>query len=452
MTCAAFWGACALLSPARAYEADVHYGLVKWLAHKAGYTDWQAEAIALGDNRVDSGMPSTLEVVLEYACIGHYPDAARAIQARHYPSAQALPALPRDRIVVPGSPAARHVLDDTVGRATSQEAQYLGLLGAALHPLQDSWSHAGEPSIPVLAASLHCDPTLASGPPERAGAGAHGANVTFVAPDDVVAMANATYTELLKYPVIQGQARTAAQWADLVDKVKRFAIARTKTEKRKWFREQGFESTDFLAGISLPDGPSAGSLEPFDHAMPQLTQFASQQHDAPPGTKEFFDRLLARWLSNEPVETVVGEMSAFGTNAGGKKSTDLQAARERADLVALMKLWKMRDHGSVESLAHAPRPFSAKQLAKVRAITAKGDGYVSPSSPVDAFVPLVAKGKYVSPLLPYIVRTIPSDDATRPRVIAIARLKHTPYDTVGWIAERVGSEWRLVDMVAAVDQ
>jgi len=39
----------------------------------------------------------------------------------------------------------------------------------------------------------------------------------------------------------------------------------------------------------------------------------------------------------------------------------------------------------------------------------------------------------------------------RPRAIAIARLRHAPYDTVGWIAERRGARWVLVDMVAMVD-
>ena len=54
------------------------------------------------------------------------------------------------------------------------------------------------------------------------------------------------------------------------------------------------------------------------------------------------------------------------------------------------------------------------------------------------------------PMLPYIVRALPTAGGAQ-RMIAIARLKHAPYDTVGWIAEQRGDRWVLIDMVSSVD-
>jgi hypothetical protein len=40
----------------------------------------------------------------------------------------------------------------------------------------------------------------------------------------------------------------------------------------------------------------------------------------------------------------------------------------------------------------------------------------------------------------------------RPRSIAITRLRHAPYDTLGLIAERDSRGWVLIDVVFTVDQ
>ncbi|WP_454742999.1 DUF6765 family protein [Cupriavidus necator] len=435
-----------------AYEADVHYGLVKWLALKADFTEWQAEAIAIGNTRVDSGTPTTQEIVLDYGCFEHDARAAQAIQSRHYPSPRHVPASPADRLVEPGGPAARALLKDTVTRANGKEAQFLSLFGAALHPLQDSWSHGGEPSIPAGGVYLHCDPTLASGPPNRGKGGAHSANATYVAPDDALAMAEATYAELQRFPLVQGRVRHAARWSDLVAGVNRFAVARTKTEKRRWFLAQSFASTDFLAGITLPDGPDAGPAGSIDNAMPPLSELASQQHNAPQGTRAFFDLLFTRWLSNEPAETIVAQLGVAEDSSGHTNSGTRRSGSKRAELSALMKLWKMRDHGAVEHLAHSSRPLSAGQMNEIQLLTARKTSFVNPKSPADALVALVLKGENPSQLLPYIVRDASDAASSRPRVVAIMRLKHAPYDTIGWIAERFGSDWRLVYIVATVDQ
>lgn len=439
-------------STAMAYEADVHFGLTYWLASKAGYADWQSKAIAVGDLRVDSGSASTLEVLLEYACAGDFPKVAREIQSRHYPSQRAVPAAPEDRVVERGSTAARARLLETIARAAGKEAQFLGLFGAGLHTLQDSWSHAGVPSVPAPGGGLKCNPQLVSGPPLRPGFGPHGANLTFVSSIDAIAMARATYQALLDFPALQGPPRKAEQWGSLINAVEKFAVARTKTDKRKWFLDQGIGTTDFLEGISLPDGPDPGPLNSDARSLPALISPISSQFDAPVDARKFFDGLIVRWFGDEPIENVVSDLAGRKTaDLGRKRSIASTGDPHLRNLVAKMKIWKFRDHGAVAQLAHAEHPLSTKQIAEVDSIAKRTSPYVV-SRAEEGLLPLVAKGESVSPLLPYILRMLPREEYPRPRAIAIARLKHAPYDTVGWIAERSDAGWELVDVVAVVDQ
>ena len=52
--------------------------------------------------------------------------------------------------------------------------------------------------------------------------------------------------------------------------------------------------------------------------------------------------------------------------------------------------------------------------------------------------------------MPYIARGLPAAGGA-PRMIAILRLRHAPYDTLGLIAERVEAGWKLTDVVGAAD-
>jgi hypothetical protein len=418
--------------PAHSYESDVHYGLTWWLAQKAGYPDWQARAIATGNFRVDSGLMSTLALLPEYACIVKDDAVAREIQERHYPSKAKVPADPHDRAVEPGSPAAREVLAKTLQAAKGHEAEYLGLFGAALHPLQDSWAHSGVPAAPSFG-SIGCDSKLAAVPPVRGNGGPHAADLTFVSPVPTVAMAKATYDALTAFPPVKGEHRTAQDWSSLEPVVRAFAEARSKTAKREWFVKQGIADTNFLEAITLPDGAKPGALHFDGRQLPPLEKAASMQYDVPLDAREFFDRLIVGWLGKEPVEAIVG------------------SSPRAAQLAARLKVWKLRDHGTSARLAHLTRPFTAAEIAQVNALSKQPEANVA-VAPEQAFFPLVTHTPNPSPLLPYILHSLPGQGASAPRAIAIARLKHAPRDTIGLIAEKSPSGWTLVDVVSVVDQ
>src|ERR1700712_857644 len=63
--------------PSFGFEADVHFGLTRWLALRAGFTPSQADAIATGDQRVDAGLVESTQLDLEYACAGRFPAVSR---------------------------------------------------------------------------------------------------------------------------------------------------------------------------------------------------------------------------------------------------------------------------------------------------------------------------------------------------------------------------------------
>jgi len=432
---------------AGAYESDVHYGLTKWLAVQAGFSDWQSEAIATGNFRVDSGLMSTLSVVLEYACFARDPSVAERVQQRHYPSAQVVPSPRERRTVAPGSEAARQQLHRALAGAVGREAQYLGLFGAAIHPLQDSWSHAGAPS--AVGATLGCDPQLAGGPPTVAGGNPHAAGHTYRSPKPTLAMAQATYEALTQYPPVQGQRRTPRLWSELIEDVNRFSAASSKTAKRQWFVTRGVEGTDFLEATSLPDGPEPGRLQFDGRQLPPLPAVASLQHDAPVEVRAFFDQAITRWAGDSPVESLINIIEDHDDTRVTR--ADKSGRSRAAQLVARLKLWKMRDHGSAAQLVHLARPFTATELLRVDALARRPGAYIK-VPPEQALFPLTALGPHASPLLPYIVRKLPPVAGKPARVIAILRLKHAPYDTLGWIAEQSGSGWSLKEIVSVPDQ
>ena len=454
------WAATFYCPAAGAYEADVHYGLTEWLARQAGFEESQARAIAVGNQRLDSGLVDTMELNIEHACVGRFESAARDVQQRHFPAATAIPVAPDERVVIAGGPAARKPLTDLLAITRGKEGLLLSRLGEALHTLQDSWSHAGVPGVLAPASGLGCDAAVASGhPASRGGPRSHAADLTYRYPNDALAMAQAVYTALLSYPPIHSQARRPVAWPAVASQVTDFIRARTKTEKRDWFVTNGGTGTEFLEGITLPDGPRPGALGFTGRKLPTLNAAPSPQWDAPADARAFFDMLINRWLGPEPVAGVVTVLAGGGRRVQAtdtkppvlKESAGRNSDVSLEELKARMTLWKLKDHGAAADLAHAPSPLTRAQQQTVQRLSADPAAFVSGTA-VDALFPVIAKSAQATPLLPYIVRSLPDAPDGSVRIIAIARLRHAPYDTIGWIAQRAQSGWVLAAMVSAPDQ
>ena len=420
-----------------AYESDVHYGLTRWLALKAGFDPGQADAIALGNQRLDGGLVDTLTMSAEIACEAQHSVVAAEHQQRHYPAAKAVPAAAVDREVQPGSAAARKSLAALHAMLPGKESLLLAKLGEAMHPLQDSWAHRGPPGVLASWGPMSCDSSLLSlHGPARGGPDSHNADLTSAAPADVLAAARASYQVLLDYPAVMGKLRRPAEFEALVPALERFARADTKAAKAQWFADQKFPDVSFLAGTTLPDGARPFTMVWNGRKLPPLEDDASQQHDADTSLRNFFNSALARWFGSDNVDAV---------------AADLAGVRTAPELALKLKLWAMRDHGSAAALIHGPWPLRGDALARAQALTRSHGALVRAHRLSQVVLPFQALMPYATPLLPYVTRRLPPSPQGNARAVALLRLIHAPYDTVAIFGEQRNGRWLLTDVVGKPD-
>ncbi|HEV3020525.1 MAG TPA: DUF6765 family protein [Burkholderiaceae bacterium] len=436
------------------FESDVHFGLTQWLALQAGFDEESARTIATGDQRVDSGDMQYVGPVLAYACVATDDLRSRLAGERHYPSAGPLPGAPEARAVVAGSDAAKAAALSVVKVPAGQANYMLFKLGEALHILQDSWSHQGIAAIPQPADGVFaCDRARAwAHPAARGGWNSHKADLTMAWPGDTAAMARAVYDVLTQYPPLSTTPRTAHKWEQIVPSLDGFIKASTKTEKKRWFASHGISDASFLEGISLRDGAQPFDLTWPGRKLPPLATPQSRQHAVDAALLDFFNRFFAQWVATNDFDALA---SAFGPDFGSgtaKRPAGSLPPVTKAELVARLKVWRLRDHGRVAEIAHAPQALTVAQRSVLDAIGKDRKAYAVYDPPSAAFFPLLPRAvEDVSPLVPFFVSTAVAPDGSAARAVAVVKFRHVPYDTLGVIAEQIGGRWRVMSIVSVVD-
>jgi hypothetical protein len=438
-----------------AYEADVHFGLTKWLAIQAGFEPWQADSIAIGDQRVDSGDMQYIALLPTYACLAHDKEAAERIGLLHFPAQGRVPAAPNQRAVAAGSEAAQRAVRDIWKSEPSQAVFRLYLMGAALHTLQDSWAHQGAPDVPQPLGPLGaCDPTFAwSNPSARGGWNSHKADLAHAWPTDTLAMAQATYSALQRMPAVLGVKRSPKAWATLTPKIAGFLHASTKTEQRKWFAAQGVGDVSFLEGISIPDGAERFDLRWPGRKLPPLSTLQSTQHHIDQDLLDAMSRFFTQWVSTTDFDALAGQMAApagAARPAADAQSLDPLPA-DKAELAARLRAWRIRDHGRIAELAHATQALNAQQRSELSRIAHDPGQLALYKTPAEAYFPLLVNGPEPSPLLGFILYPVKDSTRANARAIAVAKFRHAPYDTVVVLTERIENHWRIVAIRAVVD-
>jgi hypothetical protein len=444
----------ALSIPAYGFESDVHFGLTQWLALQAGYTGQQAQAIAVGDQRVDSGDMQFISLLSEYACGSQDLTAAEEVRSHHFPSEKGLPNLPANRSVVAGGEASKRAFESLAKVAAGRESYLLYQLGAALHVFQDSWSNQGIPDVPRFSGLVSCDPTLVwAHPAKRGGWNSHRADLTELWPIDTREMAAATYEALAEYPAIEGRVRNVRAWSEIAPLLKGFVDAKTKQSKAKWFRGHGIADASFLEGISLPDGSEPFLMSWNGRKLPALPSVSSRQHQIAPDLLLFFNTFFQRWLIGDDFTAMALEFGSAGAPARGDgKSSQLKAGDAGTrELAARLRLWRIRDHGSVADLAHATSPLGPEQIAELNKLSRGPGVYADYDTPMQALIPFLPDVTPASPLLPFLI-TMPAAPAGAAQVaIATVRFRHAPHDGVEIIAERRAGKWGVVAVTATVE-
>jgi hypothetical protein len=431
-----------------AFERDVHFGLTKWLALQAGFSDAQAQAIGTGNQRVDGGDMAFMELSAAYACMVPDRESAANVQDHHYPSVGRVPLPPGQRVVVAGSAEALAASEEILKIDPGKAGFTLYKLGEALHVIQDSWSHRGIPEPPAIV-GLQCDPALSFGhPAARGGSNSHRADLTWSWPGDTVAMAEASYRVLTRYPAIGGAKRTAVDWTRLRPEVMAFASVRTKQEKARWFAGQGISDVSFIAGTSLPDGVAPFVQRWQGDRLPELTAMTSGQHGVDADLLQFFGRFFGEWVTADDLDGVASRYGLAPPTRDSRRGSD---AGNASQLAARMKVWRLRDHGQAAEIAHAPTPLTPAQLSQVSRLARTKDAYIRYPVAAAAFKPILPKTSEASPIVPYLVWTFPSAGAAPARAMAIVRFQHTPYDSVEVTAEKRNGTWGVASIAAVIE-
>jgi hypothetical protein len=448
-------GAVAIAAPARAWEDDVHFGLTEWLARQAGYDEPIARLLAERDVGVDEGVLDATTLVFWYACVSRDVTASELVRDHHFPSG-AGPGPPATRTVTPGDKWALRAGRTEIERGARSEDERqdnLRRFGTALHALQDSWSHQGEPGIPFA-----CNQDLAWGHPSaRGGWIRHRADLTRQWPEDTVATARATWSALAAFAEVKPwvlarppagrsevRERLQAIWPRLAHDLESFAAARTKTEKLRWFVDHGFTEASILAhvtGLSLPDGerPLSRMNIPMAAALAPGAPVVLGSIPVPAGAAAFLRDFWNKWVSSRGLPAMASIATTF---VAARELTANLAAKGRPDDVAAtaLAIWRIADHGQAERLGHVPPIPGSPAESELQLLLKDPASFTVADGITYAMRPLGAKG-------PALVLL----SAGGNRYAAMGRFRNAPHDVVIAIAEQIGGAWKITELRSVVE-
>jgi len=417
-------------SLASAWEADVHFGLTKWLAIQAGFDRSEAETIAYGNRQVDRSRVTGPILSTILTCTGMNDVAgSRQIHNDHFPSERNPPEDPTNRQVTAGQTWEDHrprILPDLDGTL-----QQLFALGFYLHALQDSWSHQGEPDVPDV-----CDKTLGWGHAlSRGGWTCHLADLTYRWPSDTLAMAKKTYEVLTE----ARKTVSPTPWSQLEPKVHEFAMAHSKWAKDTWFSQNLNESgSGFLEETSLPDSDPGRPLRPYPPNLKLWIETVSNNPQPPSGDIPAQFAELFRMLFTE-LTTKTGEQISRLIDYAAAAKALLRAvhAEETADCPYYNVIAPFLLHEGFQSGRGARTPLEVCEMAtdlrqKARKVLSCGEVSRAAAEGIQnaqPHAPPLAELAEKGPQLPRVVYAV-APGATSGTYLAFARFMHLPLDVL----------------------
>ena len=354
--------------PLAAWEQDVHYALTLWLATQVGFTPLDARDIAMAAEAPDDNYrrPATEAVLL---AIATGEDASlKEVQKYHFPSnVKAYFGPSGKRIVQEGSGDARYLVN-LILAAPASPATYsrdLQAFGDALHPFQDSWSHAGESDLPPRPARPPIKPDkMWSHPQSRGGWDRHDADLTWLDVKGATATAFETWKALDQFAKSRlGAAYKAGTFRALDKSVNDFVKADSQKAKADWMRGHGFADSEARRIAGTLDAP--GSVLPPDLRL-AIRVVANAQWAAnavPAAAADLLRRVLDDWLTKRALDAVLSNVDLDSiarelTDASGGASIDPALWCRK-----FLAMWFVADHGVVNQMGHGdPRAAGYSDL------------------------------------------------------------------------------------------
>lgn len=474
---------------AEAWEADTHYGLIKWLAYHSGFSLTDAEIVAASSESADeTHVLMATYLVAEVCARAKAPKIttiSRVVQQHHFPAPEHVPNQPSARAVQPGQYAQsnggnrwtrQEILDRT--RTLSPPVR-LERFGSSLHPLADSWSHAGHPDVPDPLIFRCRRPELVwSHPRSRGGWKSHDADLTYLHLNDTLETAETAHQFMIDFLQVHRQfaAHPSTKWASIEPRVRDFARRATRDAKFDWFMSEDElykidpdEGLPYDAFTTYPCFLEETSLEKRrrsdDHERTRCaepegdTQADGREALAPPPlplenkpeSPWFFAYdLLDTWLVSRNIEEVLDDMSNMPSITSGYATG--QGVLEDRDLVeVLLQMFLIEDHGVVNRLGHGGDDIAdLREALRNPFFTAAGP---LPQATYDSLAE-VASSTCSSLPFDLIRNDFDSKNAngepiTIESYLVTFRLRHAPRDLMLLTIERWDDKWQLTSIAWA---
>ena len=469
-----------------AWEADVHYGLVKWLAFHAGFSLANAEIVAAGSVSADETHVLAATYLVGEVCVRRNAPkivaVSRVVQQHHFPANDAVPGAPDSRRVDHGAHdqangGNRWVRQEIAVRdKTLSPTVRLNRFGAALHPLGDSWSHAGEPDIPRIGRIDCRQPQLAwSHPQDRGGWRKHNADLTWKHPDDTMQTARAMFFFMRDFLDLNGgfEARSADDWKTVEKQLEKFQQATTQYEKFRWFIEQDQRWREehksglpydqftthpcFLKSISLKKGKGSRGDEPFRCAKSGRVGTAGVPDSDPPMPLSgapadsiigFTEDLLHTWFVEQQVDEIAAEMTDAPRLTADLAAPGLLSSTLSADdaVEGLLAMWLVEDHGLINAEGHGVSDPALLQRLSDPGLAANDGEWqrISADDLGDAI-------SFPSSRLPFSIFRNNDENAGKASYTVLFKPANAPRDLLSLTIERAESGWKLVGLDWSVD-
>ncbi len=427
----------------------MHYGLTKWLAVKAGFDPKDAETIALGTESADMAGPYPApSAVFLHTCFGRNVAWSRLVQEYHFASYGPVPGRPKDRAVTPGRTSgasdawARKEI--TAKLADLPRERALASFGASLHPLEDSWSHQGDPDIPPFP----CSENLSWGhPKERDGWLSHNADLTWKHEADTLETARKVFALLKEYLAAHPEwgKPSSLNWNELEPDVREFARAGTKSVKYDWFKKfqasVPFSDYRFLNRINLYENEASMPTPVVVLPQWQITPAAQIAGPVPECAQDFATIFLVNWIVEPNLDRALEyvDIESFVSHLAAR--TEGKRPDYRVWARTLLGMWLLEDHGLVNELGHGlPR----KGFASLSAAVNNRAAYSRYGALAEAIWAPAGAAPFL--LVPAPREPQQTGPVRGERYAALFQIRHAPRDAVALLFERRGKDWRVVGM------
>jgi hypothetical protein len=161
----------------------------------------------------------------------------------------------------------------------------------------------------------------------------------------------------------------------------------------------------------------------------------------PSDAATFLQEFWSRWVSSRDYAAIASQyvasaqlVRAFAAQGFRMQGDDAVVAR------TTLAMWRVADHGRVARMGHVPPVPGSPAETEIRNLVNDPAVFLVSDGLSYAMLPL---GKGGPPLA--------FAPAGKDRYAAFGRFRHAPHDTVMAVAERVGGQWRVIELRSIVE-